>query len=162
MTCCQEVSQGSNLGCYWIAKRNTRRERANGSETIVAAKTILIVDDDLSFAQFLADVLLGAGYDPVVARSGARAFAGLEVTRPALMLVDVFMPVIDGITFCRMARANPTTRDTPILVMSAMLDLRQIIPVPISGFLTKPIDIDELLRLAALLVEEPDLHERTA
>jgi len=120
------------------------------------------VDDDLPFAQFLADVLLGAGYEPVVARSGARAFADLDVTRPALMLVDVFMPVIDGITFCRMAPANRTTRDTPIIVISAILDSRHTIPVPISGFLTKPIDLDALLGLAALLIEDSTLDERTA
>ncbi|MEO7911867.1 MAG: response regulator [Roseiflexaceae bacterium] len=68
----------------------------------MAAKTILIVDDDLTFARFLDDVLTTAGYATRVAKHGAAAFLELEITHPELMLVDVFMPVIDGITFCRM------------------------------------------------------------
>jgi CheY-like chemotaxis protein len=71
------------------------------------------------------------------------------------MLVDVFMPIIDGITFCRMARANRATRDTPIIVMSAMPNIQQTILIPIAGFLPKPVDVDVLLRLVASLVEAP-------
>ena len=116
----------------------------------MAANTILIVDDDFSFTQFLEDLLTGAGYQILVAKNGAAAFLELEIVRPALMLVDVFMPVIDGITLCRMVRANFATRDIPIVVMSAT---QQDIPVPIAGFLTKPLDIDVLLDLIASLVE---------
>jgi len=123
----------------------------------VANKTILIVDDDLPFAQFLDDLLTTAGYETCRAKHGAAAFADLEITRPALMLVDVIMPVIDGITFCRMARVNPSTRDTPIIVISAT---QQVIPVRISGNLTKPLDIDVLLRLVASLLEEPALEKQ--
>jgi len=122
----------------------------------VGTKTILIVDDDAIFARFLSDLLSCAGYEAVIAKHGAAAFADLEITRPALMLVDVFMPIIDGITFCRMARADRSTRDTPIIVMSASLDSRQLIPVPISGFLPKPLDIDALLNLIAALIGSPD------
>ena len=116
----------------------------------MAANTILIVDDDFSFTQVLEDLLTGAGYQILVAKNGAAAFLELEIVRPALMLVDVFMPVIDGITLCRMVRANFATRDIPIVVMSAT---QQDIPVPIAGFLTKPLDIDVLLDLIASLVE---------
>jgi CheY-like chemotaxis protein len=121
----------------------------------VAPKTILIVDDDLAFAQFLDELLTAAGYRIVVAKHGAAAFLELEIASPDLMIVDVFMPVIDGITFCRMARLNRATRTTPIIVMSATPNLHQTIPVPISGLLTKPLDIDALLHLVATLIEEP-------
>lgn len=120
----------------------------------MATKTILIVDDDIPLTQFLDDLLTAAGYGTRLAKNGAAAFADLEITRPALMLVDVCMPVIDGMTFCRMARANPSTRDTPIIVISATPSFHQPIPVAISGFLTKPLDIDKLLQLVASLVEE--------
>jgi CheY-like chemotaxis protein len=121
----------------------------------VTAKTILIVDDDLAFARFLDDVLTGAGYETSVARHGAAAFLDLEITHPDLILVDVFMPIIDGITFCRMVRAQRATRDTPIIMMSATADLHTTIPVQIAGFLAKPLDIDALLHLVAQIVEAP-------
>ena len=121
----------------------------------MTAKTILIVEDDLAFAQFLDDVLTGAGYETSVAKHGAAAFLDLEITHPDLILVDVFMPIIDGITFCRMVRAQRATRDTPIIMMSATADLHTTIPVQIAGFLAKPLDIDALLHLIARIVEEP-------
>jgi two-component system, NtrC family, sensor kinase len=126
----------------------------------VAAKTILIVDDDLPFAQFLDEVLRSAGYITRIAKHGAAAFLELEITPPDLMLVDVFMPVIDGITFCRLVRANPATRDTPIIVMSATPNLHQAIPVQVAGFLPKPLDIDALLHLVESLAQTPILDER--
>jgi CheY-like chemotaxis protein len=126
----------------------------------VAAKTILIVDDDLPFAQFLDEALTSAGYATRIAKHGAAAFIELEITPPDLMLVDVFMPVIDGITFCRLVRANPATRDTPIIVMSATPNLHQAIPVQIAGFLPKPLDLDELFGLVESLVQAPILDQQ--
>jgi CheY-like chemotaxis protein len=123
----------------------------------VATKTVLIVDDDPSFAQFLDDLLTAAGYKTHRAKNGAAAFADLEITRPDLIIVDVFMPVIDGITFCRMARASPSTRDTPIIVISAT---QQAIPVRISGFLTKPLDVALLLHLVASPDEVPSAEKQ--
>jgi CheY-like chemotaxis protein len=124
-------------------------------EGLVAAKKILIVDDDRPFALFLEAVFAEAGYETVVAKHGAAAFLELDIAHPALILVDVFMPVIDGITFCRMVHANPATRDTPMIVMSATANLPQDIPVPIAGFLVKPLDIDALLRMVTALIGLP-------
>ena len=53
-----------------------------------------------------------------------------------------------------MVHANPATRDTPIIVMSATANLPRDIPVPIAGFLVKPLDIDALLSLIVSLVEQ--------
>lgn len=122
----------------------------------MATKTILIVDDDLPFTRLLELVFAEAGYESSVAKHGAAAFLELEITRPALMLVDVFMPIIDGITFCRMVRANSSTRDTPIIVMSAT---QQDIPVPVASFLVKPFDISVLLRLVESLIGRPSIDK---
>jgi CheY-like chemotaxis protein len=125
----------------------------------VAAKTILIVDDDLTFTQFLDDILTAAGYQTIVAKHGAAAFLELEISHPDLMLVDIFMPIIDGITFCRLVRANPATRDTPLIVMSAKATIQQDFPVPIAGFLAKPFEIDALLRLVESLIGVTAIRE---
>jgi DNA-binding response OmpR family regulator len=128
----------------------------------MATKTILIVDDDLAFAQLLEDGLTGAGYETCRAKHGAMAFADLQITRPALMLVDVFLPVIAGSTFCRMARVNPSTRTTPIIVISAMPNLQATISIPVAGFLAKPLDIDVLLRRVASLVDVPVIEKQAS
>lgn len=128
----------------------------------MAAKTILIVDDDLTFTQFLDDILTAAGYRTVVAKHGAAAFLELEISHPDLMLVDILMPIIDGITFCRLVRANPATRATPLIVMSAKANLQQDIPVPIAGFLAKPFEIDALLRLVESLIGVPAIREEAS
>jgi CheY-like chemotaxis protein len=84
----------------------------------------------------------------------AAACADLEIARPTLMVVDVFMPVIDGIAFCRMVRANTATPDTPSIVMSAA---QQDIPIPIAGFLISQIDSDVLLCLVESRIGVPSI-----
>jgi CheY-like chemotaxis protein len=121
----------------------------------MAPKTILIVDDDLPFARTLDDLLMEAGYRTIVAKNGEEAGVELEINPPDLVLADVFMPVSNGLAFCRRVRANDATRDTPIVVMSAMPTYHYVIPVRIDGFLLKPFAMDVLLRLVASLVEEP-------
>jgi putative two-component system response regulator len=121
----------------------------------MATKTILIVDDDLPFAETLDDLLMGVGYRTIVAKNGQEASVELEINPPNLILADLFMPVINGFAFCRMVRANDATRLTPIVVMSAMPTYHYVLPVRINGFLLKPFDMDGLLRLVASLVEEP-------
>jgi len=125
----------------------------------VAAKTILIVDDDLQLARLLEVVFAEAGYRTIVAKDGAAAFVELEIAHPDLILVDVFMPVIDGTTFGRIVRANPATRDTPIIVMSGTASLDQVLPISIAGFLAKPFDTDVLLRLVAAVIGWPAAAE---
>jgi CheY-like chemotaxis protein len=129
----------------------------------VAAKTILIVDDDLRLARLLEVAFTEAGYRTIVAKDGAAAFVEVEIAHPDLMPIDVFMPVIDGATFGRIVRANPATRDTPIIVMSGTASLDQVLPIAIDGFLAKPFDMDVLLRLVVSLIGVPtgdaDGHE---
>ena len=121
----------------------------------MAAKTILIVDDDLQLARLLDVAFTAAGYRTIVAKDGAAALVEVEIAHPDLMLMDVFMPVIDGTTFGRIVRASPATRDTPIIVMSGTASRDQVLPVAIDGFLAKPFDMDVLLRLVVALIGVP-------
>jgi len=125
----------------------------------VAAKTILIVDDDLQLARLLEVAFTAAGYRTIVAKDGAAACVEVEIAHPDLILMDVFMPVIDGTTFGRIVRASPATHDTPIIVMSGTASLDQVLPVAIDGFLAKPFDIDVLLRLVVSLIGVPTVDE---
>jgi CheY-like chemotaxis protein len=77
------------------------------------ALPVLIVEDDASIRDVLADVLADEGYPTLMAEHGADALTCLEQTRPCLILLDLMMPVLDGFGVRAIQRATPhlaTTR----------------------------------------------------
>jgi CheY-like chemotaxis protein len=111
-----------------------------------AAARVLIVEDDPPIRGLLDDFLGGEGFDTLLADNGR---AGVELARremPDLILMDVMLPVLDGISAIRLLRADLTTRDLRIVAMSAnsILLLRPE-AIPVDGVLTKPFDLDTLL-----------------
>ena len=86
------------------------------------AKTILIVDDVPANLAVMSRHLEDHGYRAVVAQSGAEALERAELVRPNLVLLDVLMPGIDGFETCRRLKASPTTRDIPVIFMTALTD----------------------------------------
>jgi two-component system, cell cycle response regulator len=121
-------------------------------EARVAAHTILIVDDEPMTLEVLVELFSDAGYNTLSATHGAHAIVLLETTQPDLILTDLVMPIMDGIELCRVVSANPQTSTIPIVVLSALSDLRERIDVPIAGFFSKPIEFNRLLsHVSALL-----------
>jgi len=82
------------------------------------AKTILIVDDSASLRQVVGIALRGAGYDVIEASDGADALAKLTGQKVHLMISDVNMPNMDGITFVKNVKQNPAYRFTPIVMLT--------------------------------------------
>ena len=97
----------------------TREEKAAASR-----KTILYVDDDRLLLTLCCDVLEDHGYRTVIATDGPSGIAAAKSVRPDLILLDVMMPGMDGYEVCRRLRADPALRDTPIILLTAMQDLR--------------------------------------
>lgn len=109
--------------------------------------TILVVDDEQSIAQLLYDVLGAAGYRVLIASNGRSALATARREHPALVLTDRMMPELDGLQFAHRLRANASTRDIPIIVMSSTRPDREAMgDIP---FLAKPFDLDDLLATVA-------------
>jgi CheY-like chemotaxis protein len=111
------------------------------------ARTVLIVEDDrdirLALAQFLGD----EGFSTAQARNGREA---LEVLRssppPALILLDLMMPILDGWQFRAAQRADPALAAIPVLVITADSSAERDPSMQgIAGFLKKPLNVDELL-----------------
>ena len=75
--------------------------------------TILVVDDEHSIVEFLATFLQEEGYQVVTAHNGEEGLAGLAVTRPAVVLCDVMMPVLDGREMCRRMQAISQSATMP-------------------------------------------------
>ncbi|WP_077732414.1 MULTISPECIES: response regulator [unclassified Methylocaldum] len=82
------------------------------------AKTILIVDDSASLRQVVSIALKGAGYDVVEARDGQDALTKLNGQRIHLIISDVNMPNMDGISFVREAKQLPAYKFTPVIMLT--------------------------------------------
>jgi CheY-like chemotaxis protein len=83
--------------------------------------TVLVVDDDFDVCEVYADALSEAGFDVAIARHGRDALAYLAeaAAPPALVLVDLMMPVMDGRELVATLRATPRYRELPVVVMTA-------------------------------------------
>ncbi len=82
------------------------------------AKTIMIIDDSVSLRQVVAIALAGAGYDVIEACDGQDALAKLTGQKVHLMICDVNMPNMDGITFLKSIRAHPAYKFTPVIMLT--------------------------------------------
>jgi CheY-like chemotaxis protein len=116
--------------------------------------TVLIVEDDQNVSCAIEDALTTAGYRVVSARDGAEALVALERECPDVMLVDIFMPGMNGLEFLRIVRGSSEWGRIPRLVMTGtndpMIGIRSDAAV-----IYKPIDLDALLALVARYCDRP-------
>jgi signal transduction histidine kinase len=109
---------------------------------------ILIVDDTPTNLDVISQALEDAGFDVAIATSGDRALQQVEREMPDLILLDVMMPGMDGFETCRRLKANPQTRDLPVLFMTALSDIdskMQAWNVGGVDYITKPFQEQEVL-----------------
>jgi DNA-binding response OmpR family regulator len=117
--------------------------------TDVANETILVIEDDPSVRTLLEKSLKAKGYDIVVADDGLNGLTALEDgRRPDLIIVDIMMPRLDGMTFAKAVKGNDRTRSIPIIFLTAKNDPRTMIEginIGARFYVTKPFQMDELL-----------------
>ncbi|MCH1918170.1 MULTISPECIES: response regulator [Shewanella] len=82
------------------------------------SKTILVVDDSASIRQVVSMTLKGAGYSTIEASDGRDALAKLTGNRVHLVISDVNMPNMDGITLLKELKARPDTKFTPVIMLT--------------------------------------------
>jgi CheY-like chemotaxis protein len=90
---------------------------------------ILVVDDETIVRQLFAKVLQNAGHDVALAANGREALSHMETRRPDLVLLDLVMPVMDGMAFLRVLRRRPEWKDVPVIVVSGVVDRHQVVKV---------------------------------
>ncbi|MEU7900909.1 response regulator transcription factor [Nonomuraea sp. NPDC049152] len=114
---------------------------------------VLVVDDDAGVAEAVSTALELDGYQVAVARDGREGLAMTVDWQPDAMIVDVLMPVLDGLALCRHLRVEGDR--VPILMLTArdaVVDRIDGLDAGADDYLVKPFDVDELLaRLRALL-----------
>jgi diguanylate cyclase (GGDEF)-like protein len=84
-----------------------------------ARERILVVDDDADIARFVQIELTMAGFDVIVAHDGAQAREMVASQQPDLVIVDLMMPVLDGVELTRLLRADAMTSALPIIMLTA-------------------------------------------
>src|SRR3954449_10329301 len=113
---------------------------------------VLIADDDRAIREALTRALALEGYDVVQANDGNTALSLIESSQPDVAILDVMMPNIDGLTVCRVLRAERNR--LPVLMLTARTETPDKVAGLDAGaddYLAKPFDLDELLaRLRAL------------
>ncbi|MDJ1017248.1 MAG: response regulator transcription factor [Paracoccaceae bacterium] len=118
----------------------------------MAQETLLVVDDDPQIREVLRIALTRASYRPVMARDGREGLRQFRAEAPALIILDIGMPEMDGLELCRAIRAES---DTPILFLTARDDeVDRIVGLELGGddYVTKPFSPRELVaRIRAIL-----------
>jgi CheY-like chemotaxis protein len=118
----------------------------------VAGEPILIVDDNPTNLKLVRVLLEGAGYAVRVALDADDALAVLHDFRPRLILMDIQLPGMDGLTLTRMLKANPSQRDIIILGLTAYAmkgDEERILAAGCDGYIAKPLDTRTLAGVIA-------------
>jgi CheY-like chemotaxis protein len=112
------------------------------------------VDDDVSIVATVRAILELEGFLVETAANGVEALASIEAQPPALLLLDMRMPVMDGWVFARELRARGL--EIPILVMTAARDARRWAEeISANAYVAKPFELDDLLSAITRLIEPP-------
>ena len=117
--------------------------------------TILAVDDEVHILELISFNLKAAGYHVVTALTGEEALKRCEVEKPSLVLLDIMLPGIDGLEVCRRLKGDRTTRNIPIIMLTARGDeVDKILGLELGAddYITKPFSVRELAaRVKSLL-----------
>jgi two-component system cell cycle response regulator DivK len=118
----------------------------------MAGELILIVEDNEKNRKLVRDVLQFKGYRTLEAESGELGVALARESRPALILMDIQLPGMSGIEALGHLRADPTTRDIPIVAVTAsamMQDRQRILAAGFDGYQSKPIEVKGFVQMVA-------------
>ncbi len=125
--------------------------------------TILMVDDNPANVKLLADMMISRGYKVQQASNGPDALKIAQQDPPNLVLLDIFMPDMDGYEVCHHLKVDPRTCDIPVIFISALTDVEDIVKgfdVGGSDYITKPFKFKEVLaRIANLLTLVHQRHQ---
>lgn len=114
----------------------------------MAGERILIVEDNALNLKLLRDVLQVEGYATVEAATAEEGVAAAFATPPALVLMDIHLPGMDGVAGLRALRADARTATIPVIAVTASampLERAEIVGAGFDGCFVKPLDVDEII-----------------
>ncbi len=123
----------------------------------MAGETILVVEDNALNMELISDILESQGYRVVQARAGAEAIDLAKQDRPALILMDIQLPGLDGLTVTGILKDDAQTRDVPIVALTAHAmrgDEERAREAGCDGYISKPIDTRQLPETIRTFLDE--------
>src|SRR5436309_7736251 len=128
-------------------QRGSLASRGNGLMAALATR-VLVADDDASLVQTLTWILKENGYEVAVCPGGDGLFAKLEEIKPAILLLDIMMPKVDGLQLLERLKQDERYRDLPVLMVSSMPPEEatvRALGLGAADFISKPFRVRELL-----------------
>ena len=118
---------------------------------------VLVAEDEQDIRELLVDILVDAGYDVTAAEDGGVALELALREQPDVILLDVWMPVMDGFEVLGRLRENPTTKGIPVVIVTAMPPAegeRQALEMGVEHFISKPFEADIVHAAVSVAVRE--------
>jgi CheY-like chemotaxis protein len=113
----------------------------------LVSKTILVVDDSAMICHVVAQILRESGYTVLTAKNGQEGYELAQKHIPQLVIMDVEMPVMDGIQATALIKSKPETKHIPVMIFTSLggeNDLKRAREAGCQGFLNKPISRDAI------------------
>ena len=118
-------------------------------------RKVLVVDDDSGMREVLESILVAENVEVCTAVDGKDAVQKTLALKPDLILLDINMPKLNGLTFCKAIRAGAETRNTPVIIVTSLTARGRIEECMAAGaddFVGKPFQVEDLLiRVRAML-----------
>ena len=146
-----------------LAPASVRLKFQSPPDPSVAEKTrpkVLVVEDNESNMKYITDLLEDAGYEAIHAFSAETAIEQTEMAKPSLILMDISLPGMDGLTATKVLKSNPVTAHIPVVALTAHAmkdDESKAKEAGCDAYLLKPIDTKAFYRTLADIVREPPI-----
>ncbi len=137
---------------------HTDQPMASPANDQVVPKRILIVEDNDLNIKLFRDLLLASGYTVYNTRDGVEAFRLARTHKPDLVVMDLQLPEFSGIEVTRWLKDEPSTRDIPVLAVTAFAmagDEERALGAGCAAYITKPIAVKGFLEMIAKMLSEP-------
>lgn len=123
------------------------------------AKKVLIIEDEQNLVNNLADKLRAEGYNVVTALDGEVGWDKIRNDKPELIILDIMLPGLDGLSLCRMVRNDPTTKHIRIIMLTARgAEVDKIIGLESGAddYIVKPFGLGEFLARVRAVMRRPE------
>jgi two-component system, OmpR family, alkaline phosphatase synthesis response regulator PhoP len=134
-------------------------EYCTGRKETAISDKVLVIEDDPSYLRYLGYLLGKEGYEVVSATNGMVGLRKAKEDLPALMILDVMLPGLDGFEVCHRLREDSATAGIPVIMLSAKgqdTDRTTGLRVGANVFFAKPVDREVLLNKIKELLAKPD------
>jgi DNA-binding response OmpR family regulator len=123
------------------------------------AHTVLVVDDHASTVELIRDALATQGFEVITAGNGAECLATVELEQPDLVILDLKMPVLNGLDTLRLLRQGVADESLPVIMLSGrahFADVRKAWKRGVDIYLTKPVRVGAVVAAVKWLLEPDD------